>query len=287
MKVGGRKGTVLLLAVLIVGVSIVYLYNNSGGRKNGVIPEIGNTFALEHPALAQAAGADTSFLDEEAGIALYLNVSGPIDLSKAKTVYRTIEKETVNYTVGSIALPNLPESEDVHCFVHKEGWIVVYYLKAEPVGKIIDWSYWSNGQLTKNKLQVGLEQMCNALGVLTTGVKYYHFQYPYANKCMLVIETIVGSGEDTFTITIPVEFTVYERSWSHYSQRAYPSYFKIDGTTINSISSDVPLTKYGTLTVAQLSPGVVHTVSISGYYSNYLYGVYLYGVCIALVYQEP
>jgi hypothetical protein len=282
MKVGGRCVVVLLFAVLIVGVLLVYLYNNSGG-KNERVPEVGNAYALEYPAFTQAAGADTSFLDKEAGIALYLNVSGPIDLSKARSVFRTIEKETLNYTVGSIALPNLPESEDVHCFVHKEGWIVVYYLKAEPVSKIIDWSYWSGGQLTKNKLQVGLEQMCNALGVSVSGAKYYHFQYPYANKSMIAIETIVGSGEDSFTITIPVEFTMYERSWSHYSQHAWEySYFKIDGNVINSISSSEPLTKYGTLTVAQLSPGVTHTVSVSGLYSGYLYGV-----CIALVYQEP
>jgi hypothetical protein len=277
MKIG-----MLLFAVLIVSILAIYLYENGGGRKNGIVAEAGNTYALAYPAFAQSASSETSFLDEEAGISLYLNVSGPIDLSKAKTVYRTIEKETANYTVGSIALPNLSESEDVHCFVHKEGWIVVYYLKAEPVGKIVDWSYWSGGQLTKNKLQVGLEQMCNALGVSVTGAKYYHFQYPYANKCMMVIETIVGSGEDSFTITIPVEFTVYARSWSHYSEYAHPSNFKIDGNTINSISSSNPLTQYGTLTVAQLSPDVVHTVSISGYTSSYLYGV-----CIALLYQEP
>jgi hypothetical protein len=284
VKVGARKMKIgmLLLAVLIVSFLVVYLYGNGGGRKIGIVAEAGNAYALAYPAFAQGAGSETSFLDEEAGISLYLNVGRSIDLSIAKTVYRTIEKETANYTVGSIALPNLSESEDVHCFVHKDGWIVVYYLKAEPVGKIIDWSYWTGGQLSKNKLQVGLEQMCNALGVSVAGAKYYHFQYPYANKCMIVIETIVGSGEDSFTITIPVEFTVYERSWSHYSQYAYTSDFKIDGNKIDSIYSSEPLTNYGTLTVAQLSPDVVHTVSISGYTSNYLYGV-----CIALAYQEP
>jgi hypothetical protein len=270
----------------------VYLYNNSGG-KNERVPEVGNAYALEYPAFAQAAGADTSFLDEEAGIALYLNVSGPIDLSKARSVFRTIEKETVNYTVGSIALPNLPESEDVHCFVHKEGWIVVYYLKAELVSKIIDWSYWSGGQLTKNKLQVGLEQMCNTLGVSMSGAKYYHFQYPYANKCMLIFETLVGSGEDSFNIIIPIEFTVYERSWSHYAQDTYYSNyysytyysnFKIDANIIDSISGvNSPVTKIGTLTVAQLTPDVAHVISVSSDQS----GSYLYGVCIALVYREP
>jgi hypothetical protein len=34
---------------------------------------------------------------------------------------------------------------------------VVYYLKAEPVSKIIDWACYSEGRLTKTTLQIGLE----------------------------------------------------------------------------------------------------------------------------------
>ena len=248
--------------------------------------EDGHHFLLVNPVFAQSVSSETTFLEEEAGMSIYINIGRSIDLAVAKTVYRTIEKETSNYTVGSVALPGLPESEDIHCFVHKDGWIVAYYLKAEPIGKIIDWAYWSGDTLTKNKLQVGLEQMGNALGASVTGAKYYHFQYPYANKCMLIIET-TGGAEDNFNITIPIDFAVYERSWSHYAKRAEYyygerySYFKIDGSTINTITQD-DQTKYGQLTVAQLSPNVVHTVSVSGYYSNQLYGV-----CIALAYQEP
>jgi len=283
MKIG-----VLLVAVLVVSFLVVYFYENDVERKNGIVAEAGNTYALAYPVFGQADSAGASFLDEEAGISIYLNVGLSIDLSKAKTVYRTIETDTSNYTIGSIALPSLPESEDVHCFVYKDGWIVVYYLKYEPVGKIIDWSYWSGGQLTKNKLQVGLEQMCNALGVSVAGAKYYHFQYPYANRCMMIIEDLVClpgyESKDNFTITIPSEFTVYERSWSNFAQYSYyGSYFKIDGNTIDSISSETPLTNYGTLTVAQLSPDVVHTVSILAYYGQ----GWAYDSCIVLTYQEP
>ncbi|MGQ9507736.1 MAG: hypothetical protein ACUVTB_07795 [Candidatus Bathycorpusculaceae bacterium] len=238
---------------------------------------------MVNPVFAQSLASETTFLEEEAGMSIYVNIGRSIDLAVAKTVYRTIEKETSNYTVGSVALPDLPESEDVHVFVHKDGWIVSYYLKAEPIGKIIDWAYWLGGTLTKNKLQVGLEQMGNALGASVTAAKYYHFQYPYANKCMLIVDTLVGPGEDSFNITIPLEFTVYERSWSHYAEYSYyTSYFKIDGNTINSISSSSPVTKYGTLTIAQLSPDITHTVGVSGTLSGRLYGV-----CIALAYQEP
>jgi len=279
------KAGVFLVAILACGLLGVYLYNNAGGGDNNIVNEAGQTFLLVNPVFAQSASSETSFLEEEAGMSIYINIGRSIDLAVAKTVYRTIEKETSNYTVGSVALPGLPESEDVHCFVHKDGWIVAYYLEAEPIGKIIDWDYWSGGTLTKNKLQVGLEQMGNALGASVTGAKYYHFQYPYANKCMIIIETLTVGGEDSFNITIPIEFTVYERSWSHYAEYTYygnyPSYLKIDGNTINPITTD-DQTRYGQLTVAQLSPGMVHTVSVSGKYSGKLYSV-----CTALAYQEP
>jgi len=280
------KVGVFLVAILACGLLGVYLYSGGGNWDNNIATDAGHTFLLVNPVFAQSASSETTFLEEEAGISIYVNVGRFLDLEVAKTVYRTLEKETANYTVGSIALPDLPESEDVHCFVHKDGWIVVYYLKAEPIGKIVDWNYWSGSQLTENKLQVGLEQMGNALGASVTDAKYYHFQYPYANKCMIIIETLVGVGEDSFNITIPGEFTVYERSWSHYAQFAgqyYMSFFKIDGNEINRIvTSDQ--TKYGKLTATQLSKVATHNVSVSGGRSGYLY---LYGVCIALAYQEP
>jgi len=285
------KVGLLLLTTLMCGFVGVYLYASNSGKTNN-LTDAGLSYLLINPAFAQ--GTETTFLEEEAGLSIYLNIGRSIDLAVAKTVYRTIEKETSNYTVGSVALPGLSEDEDVHCFVHKDGWIVAYYLKGEPISKIVDWNLWSEGKLTKNKLQVGLEQMTNALGTLATNVKYYHFQYPNANKCMIILETLVGSGEDSFNITIPNDITVYERSWSHYSQdipykwdgRKYDhrTDFKIDTVVINSISNvNGPVTQRGTLSVVQLFLGQSHIVSV---YSDYA-GSNLYGVCIGLVYQEP
>jgi hypothetical protein len=287
------KASVFLVAILTCGLLGVYLYNNAGGGGNNIVNEAGQTFLLVNPVFAQSASSEATFLDEEAGMSIYVKIGRSIDLAVAKTVYRTIEKETSNYTVGSIALPGLSENEDVHCFVHKDGWIVTYYLKGEPISKIVDWNLWSEGKLTENKLQVGLEQMTNALGVVVTSVKYYHFQYPNANKCMLIIETLVTVGEDSFNITIPSELAVYERSWSHYAGDTTTawggtknSYFKIDGSIINSISGESnPVTKYGMLTVTQLLPDMVHIVSV--YNDNTESSKPLYGVCIGLAYQEP
>jgi len=291
MKFENSRMKISMLAVLIIIVGSLGLYSYAN---RGATTQSGETYLFIKPAFAQSMSTAPTFLDEEAGISLYVNIGQSIDLAVAKTVYRTLEKETANYTVGSIALPNLTENEDVHCFVHKDGWIVTYYLKGEPLSKIVDWNLWSGGKLTKNKLQVGLEQMTNALGKVVTDVKYYHFQYPNANKCMIILETLVGSGEDSFNVTTPNDIAVYERSWSHYANTTreyygwawenYHSYFKIDGNTINSIIGvDGPVTNRGTLIVAQLFPSAAHVISVSYDHQN----SYLYGVCVALVYQEP
>jgi hypothetical protein len=287
MKSTALGVSLLLIAVLMTSILVAYIHQNE--RQNTIV-EKGRSYNLVHPVLAESMATTSTFLDEEAGISLYVNIGRSIDLAVAKTVYRALEKETADYIVGSVNV-SLSENEDVHCFVHKEGWIVTYYGKGEPVSKIVDWSLWSQStsKLTKNKLQVGLEKMTNPLGVTVPSLSYYHFQYPNANKCMIILETLVGSGEDSFNVTIPNDINVSQRSWSHYSgglYSGYKSYFNIDGNTIDTISgtyAPAPVTKLGTLIVAQLSPSAPHIVSVSSDYG----ASYLYGVCVALVYQEP
>ncbi|MFW0860251.1 MAG: hypothetical protein AAGB97_08910 [Dehalococcoidia bacterium] len=53
-------------------------------------------------------------------------------------------------------MPDLPEADDVHVYVHEDGWIVAYYLKRHPVAKIIDWN---NLAVTK------LEQALGMIGI--------------------------------------------------------------------------------------------------------------------------
>jgi len=271
------KAGLFLVAILIVGILGVYFF--ASDKRNNIVAEGSQTYLFANPVFAQSISSETTFLEEEAGMSIYVNIGVSIDLSKAKAVYKTIEKETADYIVGSLSLPDLPETDDVHCFVHKDGWIVVYYLKAEPISKIIDWNYYSAGKLTKTKLQVGLEKMGLALGAAVTGAKYYNFQYLYADKWMIIIESLDGSGEDSFNIKIPSEFTIYERSWSHYAAYTifyYSSSVKIDTSVINLNNGG---TKSGLLSAAELSPDVYHAVSISGASGTF-------GVAIVLAYKE-
>jgi len=251
MKIGNRKMKfgVSLFVVVTLSLLAIYLYAGGNRQELDVTSASRNTHLLAGPAFAQSVTTGTTFLEQEAGISTYMNIGTSMDLSKAKTVYKSIEKETSEYVVGSVSLPDLPETDDVHCFAHKDGWIVIYYLKVEPVSKIIDWNYYSGGQLTKNKLQVGLEKMALALGASITNASYYNFQYPYADKWMIMIETQESVGTDSFNLKIPGPFTVYERSWLHDSA-------------------------YGYLTGVQLQPDVFHNVTAQ------VYSYYTYHSCL-------
>jgi hypothetical protein len=159
---------------------------------------------------AGSASAKTSFPTDEAGISAYTNIGLSIDLSKAKTVYRTVEYECADYVIGSVELPGYPGTEDVHVYVSKSGWVRAYYLKDEPVAKIIDWNDYQGGTITGTKLEDGLAKMCDGIGVALIDVKYYDFRYPNANRLMIVADAKYDEGTDTFDIKIPGDFTVYE-----------------------------------------------------------------------------
>ena len=229
--------------------------------------------SLFRPAFALESGI--SFLEEEGGISVYANVNQALDLSRVKSVFRTIEKETLDYVVGSLAISDLPESEDVHGYVQKDGWIVVYYLKNEPAAKMIDWISSSTGQLTKTKLQLGIEKVGNAFGVMISEIHYFHFQYPYAGKLMIIIEYDQVDGADSFELKIPNDFMISEISWSHYASTSlYDSEFIINEERISKFRS------YGypvRSDVLFLSPDTFHTISVDCGGS----------VALVLLYQEP
>lgn len=287
MKVRGKiiKLTILTGGFFLAGAVLI------GGSLNGnFLTDEANGLVLAKPALAQTTGA--SFLEQEAGIAAYVNVGQGIDLAKAKAAYRTLEKETESYVIGSVALPDYPASEDVHVYVHKDGWIVAYYIKDEPTSKIIHWLSYTPGKITTN-LELGLDMMANSLGLAITNLEYYHFNYPNANKLMLIAKSretnTPARGTETFELTIPGSLMVYERAWSLYVYKR-PAYtgeasLSVDGKLISELDlgwwlESIPSNQaYGRLTVAQLAAGVTHTVSL---YTDYSYA----RAGITLIYEE-
>ena len=287
----------VVLAIVTSSVAVFSAANLGIGEKG--IDEGGgkDVISLEIPPFIGVAGASegevsvmregANFLEEEAGISAYTNVGMEIDIDKAKEVYKTIEVEKENYTIGSVALPNYAESEDVHVYVHKDGWIVAYYLKDEPIAKMVSYKYYQeDGDITL-KLDTALGEMCDGVGLPLISINYYDFRYPNANRIMIIVDgQWVEKSWNTFDIKIPSDVRVYDRSWCHWLQASYGSNFKLDGAEISSLERccECWRGRYGKLTPTQLMPDEFHTISV---WLDNDYGRYTHAcVAIVLAYRE-
>ena len=269
-----RKGlwkvAVIFLATVLVVSSFVFFSPVS--KKTVASHGKNNAFSLIKPAFlndAVAANSDgTNFLRQEAGIAVYTNTGQTISIDDVKSAFRTIEYQTSDYIIGSVVLSGYPETEDVHAYVHTSGWVVVYYLKEEPSSKIVDWNnYGTDETIRGTKLEDGLSVVCSAAGVPVGSPEYYDFKYPSATKLMIVVDALWTSGNDTFNIKLPSDFTFYEYSYSHCSKgNGLSSDMYIDENKIDNVGAGG--THYGLLSAAQLSPDVFHTAKVTAAYKD-------------------
>lgn len=275
------KAGILLVAILMLSLGL-YVYSRNSGLQNDVSTGNGQGLNLVRPAFAASVASATTFLEDQAGISIYMNAGMSLDLSQLPP-FRTIESNTSDYVIGSISIPNstgtLEPTEDAHCFVHKTGWIVVYYLKSEPVSKIIDWSWWNGIQFTSNKLQQGLKKIADAYSANTAGAQYYDFAYPSANKFMLIVKAQLGNVIRGFNVTLPATgFTFWEESWSCHASNSAESDFYIDQLHLYEIVHTQTI--YGKLSTLMTVAPDVHNV----WYRDY--GAEADGVCLVLAYQE-
>jgi hypothetical protein len=284
MKLGNKKLriSILLIATLIVGLA-VYIYSENTGLKSIASAETNQELALTRPTFSADVAASSSFLNEEAGFAIWLNATAyapftPSQMNAAKSVITNPENVTSDYVIGSISLQAVGFSTDdsPHCFVHRSGWIVVYWLKvntANPsttgwLGKTFPlfknslhtWYDKDSHALSDNLLHYALVLVCQALTVDPSSAQYYHFQYPSAKTLELAIKTAKNGETKTFNIKVPGTLTIDERSWSYYPD--WSGYLNIDTTQICSGFER----QYGGLQITStvLTPDLWHTITING-----------------------
>ena len=198
-----------------------------------------------------------SILDAEAGISAYFKAPDGISLSQVRGLFRTIEKETTDYIIGSVPVPTYPEHFDAHVYVNKNGWVLAYYLRDAPVAKIV--SVLSRN-LSGDKLATVVSTIAGAAGAPFSTANYYDFRYPNATNILFVAED--AANGNVFTIQVPSTYAYFERSWTI---AADVGCIAFDGTQCPNQLYNVGSIRYGTLTAAQVTPDVVHTMAISSY----------------------
>lgn len=221
------------------------------------------------PVRAQAEDPILAMLDTEAGMSAYFKSSTPITLSQAKTAFRIVEIETANYIVGSVAITGFIEHFDAHVYVHKDGWILAYYMRNEPASKILDPQH---STITTTKLEMVVSKVADASGVAMTGISYYDFRYPAAEYILLVAEDHID-GMD-FTINIPASYSIQERGWAGAGTCYYNDFnFLLNGTNLeNTRTWGTDNVGYGLIGASQLPQNTTHTIVIENA-SNCSYGI--------------
>lgn len=268
-----RSGRSILIATIIVAAFWAFLTHTG----NSTVGAPSAHLSLLAPAFVQTAhAADNalSFIESEAGISAYYQIPSGITLSVVKPLFRTMEKETADYLVGSIPVPDwYAESEDVHVYIHKDGWVLAYYLKADPVSKLFDWKNYTPGNIV-TKFDTILKRIADQLQVAAPPATYYHFQQPNANSLLLIAERRMKNAQiesDSFEVKLPDPLTYYERSWSLTCMDSGESELfineqslkKAECTAANALEGS-----YGVLTPTQMNVNVFHKIRLYHYWTN-------------------
>ena len=262
---------------IVISVVIVVLLAGSQAK-----PTVDSSYSLAAPSFisvvhAASENQATVLIEDEAGISAYFESTTPITINSVRDIYQTIELETSDYILGTVALADIPEEHAPHVYVHVDGWFLAYYLDNDPVAKIIDFeAYSASGDtIISTKLEGALAIVAGAAGVGIPGITHYDFRHPNATTMMLIVERDQGGGNDYFTVNIPSNFGVSERSWA---ERCYGgcNYF-LNGTNLEASSAGAFPHLYGSLSASQLPPDTTHNITIDG--NNVVGG-------LALVYTE-
>lgn len=263
----------VLIATIVVAVFWVFLVY-TGRATSSALSTHHHMLAPSFIQTAHAADNALSFIESEAGISAYYQIPGGITLSVIKPLFRTVEKETTDYLVGSIAVPDwYAESEDVHVYVHKDGWVLAYYLKADPVSKLFDWKNYTPGNVV-TKFDTILKRVADQLQVAAPPATYYHFQQPNANSLLLIAERRMKNAQtesDSFEVKLPDPLTYYERSWSLTCMDSGESELflneqsikKAECTAANALEGS-----YGVLTPTQMNVNVFHKIRLYHYWTG-------------------
>ena len=219
---------------------------------------------------AGSACAAVDFPADEAGISAYVKAMDSVDLNDAKGAFATIERETSDYIIGTVALSLHTEEQYPHVYVSTDGWVVAYYPNDRPSSWLFPWYSYSGGAITTTTLADAADIVVNQIGGSSSGLKYYNFKFSNATKMMMIAESASGST-DSFKVTIPSAFEPYGVAWSHYSAiGAYSSSSaNLDGSRFSHHSfgpgGGTKISKsYGNFgTSSEFARGIEHQIDIS------------------------
>jgi hypothetical protein len=166
-------------------------------------------------AMPIAAQSAPGFPKDQAGLTAYakLDEVSQTEFDNARNnLFDYVEAATSTYMIGVKSYFINDKTNDdgynkikVHIYLGADGWLAVYLLKGESLGKIVNWS--AGSLLTDTLLKTSLDEARLKIGVVAVEPPhYYDFSRIQASKMALINDTI-GAAEagygDEFSVLIP------------------------------------------------------------------------------------
>jgi hypothetical protein len=203
-------------------------------------------------------------------------------------LFITIESETEEYIIGSMAVPDYDESYDVHVYINIQGWVLAYYPTEDPASKIIDWKSYDGVSISTTKLRNVLLTVASEIGSPLSDVFYYDFRHPNATNMMVIAEHKHAGGTDNFGIRLPEAYGYYQRDWHFASEcsatTGTPKLYLDEKKIVEhgcSTSWTIVEESFGSFTASELMPGTDHTIGVHEPYAGDAYGA------LVLIYRVP
>ena len=257
------------------------------------------------PFAAKQAG-ENAFPEDKVGLAAYVLVDQPVDIRKLATAFgdREITELGENHIVFDVLIENFSNSPfKINLYADTSGWIISYLRRGAASAGVMQWKPANMKSpsirgISRTTLSDALIAVGDALQMATDSwsIKYYHFNYPDANRMTIAVKTVKAQGQgntsDFMQVLLPRDYTFYELSYYHYAYHDYSnektSYHRVDGQEISKITISGQYSwhpevvdRSGVYPSELFTPGTLHTVQISMYYYSAA------GVATVAIYKEP
>ena len=147
----------------------------------------------------------------------------------------------------------------VRVYADTDGWLVAYLKMDEPAAKVMKWETTNKNTPKFGVISTTLEEAlfkageAAKVGINPNKIKYYDFEFPNANRMMILVRTTATNGFSRLQVEIPADYMLFEASYYHYiyyySHYVYKSYgnkryetywdshFYVDGVTVSDAST--------------------------------------------------
>jgi hypothetical protein len=202
-------------------------------------------YGMSQTQLKPPQGA-LAFPAESAGISAYVKTDKPIRITDALTkAFYNVQDVSDSHIIGTVEVEHFVGKVYPHVYVDTAGWIVAFFLAAEPTALVMYWSGDTNNPTAaiKTTLEVALEKVAEAARLPLTQPSFYDFRFPEANSMLILLRILPAADTKVMYVKLPENHVLYIASYYFYgcnfcrweNQGWYTAELWLDGAMISRV----------------------------------------------------